>query len=224
MIERAERKRSMRLLWIVIVLLIGSAFVGGSALIAYRSKAYTGKKRWLTTAGGICLAVGGLGFFATTLSGLGGLRWLSPTWEWPVSSARGIIVMPDGKHVIPLKSAGRIQVYDPTWKFLRGWHVDAAGGTFILRLFDTDKVEVITARRAMRYVYDSGGVLLSEQTYAPQKYSDFWAPGQKAVVPTRWWWWPFTSPAHSWIIAVTGAILLFLAQSAKPVPNRVRQQ
>jgi len=182
---------------------------------AFTSGAGAGRKRWMTMIGYSLVAIGGLGFFGAGLSSVGGLTWLPNSFEWPAGFVRHILVMPDGKHVVPHTPSGRIQVYDPTWKFLRGWHVDASGGVFKLRLASSNQIEVITARGQMRYVYGIDGNLHSQATYKPQSYSDFPVSDESAAVPTPWWLWMFTSPVYSWIIGASGMALLFLLDRSK---------
>ena len=156
------------------------------------------------------VSFGGLGFFGTALVALGGFPWLQPTFEWPVGRARGVLVMPSGERVVPLKTASRIQVYDSAGRFLRGWQVGASGGAFILRLDESKKIEVLTSRGDRRYLYSLDGELLSQDTYAPGRYSEFYEKGEPLSIPTHWWLWMLTSPFHSWIVAALGGILLFL--------------
>jgi hypothetical protein len=194
---------------IMLVLLIGCLFVGRAVYSALRVVATPGNKEYIKFIGYSLLAVGGFGFFATMLSAMGGLGRL-PAFDWPAGNVRGVLVMPDGERVVPLKAPGRIQVYDSDWRFLRGWHANAGGGTFTLRLNGTNRIEVFTARRQQRYVYSLDGELLSQETYAPQRYSDFYVPGKSASVPTRWWMWMLTSPFYSWIVGAFGGGLVFL--------------
>jgi hypothetical protein len=202
----------------LLVLLIGGVFVGGATYSALRAGATAGKQKYAKVIGYSLLAIGGLGFFGTIFSAVGGLGSLA-SFEWPAGSVRGIVVMPDGKRVVPLEWPGRIQVYDSAWRFLRGWHVDAGGGAFTLRLGDTNTIEVFTARGQKRYVYGLGGEIFSHGTYAPSSYSDFYVPGEHTVVPTRWWMWMLTSPFHSWIVGALGGVLLFLC--ARKTRNEV---
>jgi hypothetical protein len=205
---------------IVLVLVIGGMFVGGSLLLACRSQKKSRRKKALTACGGVLMAIGGLGFFGTALSASGGLRWLPSNFEWPVGFASGVLIMTDGKQVVPLTAAGRIQVYDSEWRFLRGWYVDAGAGIFKIRPKD-DKIEVITARGRMRYLYTIDGSLLSQDSYAPQSYADFPAHGPSAVVPTRWWLWLFSHPFFSWATGAAGMLLLILIDKGILGKNRV---
>lgn len=210
----------MRLVFILVVLCVGGTFIGCVTVMALRSKRNKGKKRCLKAVGSILMALGGFGFFGTGLSALGGLRWLPATFEWPMGVVGGVVMMPNGTQVVPHTASGRIQVYDRDWRFLRGWYVDASGGLFVLRPAGPNQIEVITARRQMRYVYSLDGSLLSQEGYAPMSYSDFPASGFSVAVPTRWWLWTFTSPFYSWAVIGTGMVLLCLAGGKKAKGRR----
>ena len=105
-------------------------------------------------------------------------------------------------------SLGRVQVYDSHWKFVRGWHVDAGGGTFILRVLQGGRVEVLTARGEWRYVFELSGNLLSKEHYLSAAYSSFPKEGQSRFVPTAPWLWVFSNPIYSWLSAAAGIGLL----------------
>jgi hypothetical protein len=190
-------------------------FAGCGAWAAYRSREHTGRRQWLTAAGGGLAVIGGLGFLGAAFSAAGGLRWLPADFEWPVGFANGVLTTLDGKHVVPHAATGRIQVYDPDWKFVTGWFVNAGGGTFKLGLKGRDTIEVITARRQMRYLYTIHGYLLVSETYKPLTYSDFPTSGKSVVVPTRWWLWTFTTPFFSWIIGAVGMALIMFSDPTK---------
>lgn len=190
-------------------------FVGCGALAAYRCRLRTGRKRWLGAIGGGLALFGGLGFLAAAFAAAGGLRWLPPNFEWPVGFANNVLTTPDGRHVVPHTAMGRIQVYDPDWKFVTGWFVDAGGGTFKIAIKGQSTIEVITARRHMRYLYTIHGYVVLAESYLPQSYSDFPSPGKSVAVPTHWWLWPFTTPFFSWIIGAVGMALIMFSDPWK---------
>ncbi len=194
-------------------------FVGYGALAAYRFREYTGRRRWLTATGGALAVIGGLGFLGAAFSAAGGLRWLPADFEWPMGFANGVLTTLDGKFVVPHTTTGRIQVYDPDWKFVTGWFVNAGGGTFKLGLKGRNNIEVITARRQMRYLYTIHGSLLVSETYKPLTYSDFPTSGTSVVVPTRWWLWTFTTPFFSWIVGAVGMALIMFSDPTKKKQN-----
>ena len=165
--------------------------------------------RW----GTLFVAFGALGFFGLVFSGLGGLRWLPASFEWPVGFVRGSLTMSDGTHVVPVVLAGKkIQVYTPDWRFLRAWFVPAGGGgRFHLQLAPGSRIEVITRRDTMRYLYDPNGSLISAQSYAPRAFGDFPGSSETVRVPTSCWLWMFTSPMHPWLFFALGGVLVFVA-------------
>jgi len=209
----------MHLFAIVLVLLIGGTFVGVAISGAIRCQHKTGKQWWVEATGLILVALGGAGFFGIAFSAVGGLSWLPLSFEWPVGSATGILMLPDGKHVVPVQAPDRIQVYAPDWKFLKGWYLDAHAGWFDIRPAGTDKIEVRTARGQLRYLYDLDGTMLSRGTYALGAYDNSPAAGGFAKVPTPWWLWMLTSPAHSWIVAAVGGALVYLSTRRKGRAN-----
>jgi len=199
----------MRLISIFLVSLVGVTFLVTSVFGVLGSKKDTGLRRWLTTIGWSFVAVGASGFFGMAFLVVGGHRWLPSNFEWPIGFADGILTMTNGIYVVPHTPTGRIQIYDANWKFQRGWFVDASAGTFKLRIESSNRIEMITARGQMRYVYGLDGTIVAGETYAPKNYGDFSSSAQAAFVPTHWWLWTFTGPFYSWgLVAVGGGLLV----------------
>lgn len=178
-----------------------------------------GSRRYLIAAGGMFMAVGVIGFFGSGVSALGGLNWMRPSFEWPIGYTTQAVTTKHGLHIVPHTPSGRVQVYDAKWKFLRGWHVDASGGTFKLTSTNSNTVDLITARGNWQYVFDFEGKLLSKSNYDPSSYSKFPDIGEFHVVPTAPWLWLFTNPFLSWGTAVSGMILLIIEKKMKKRRN-----
>src|SRR5262245_12266351 len=124
----------------------------------------------------------------------------------------GAVVDADGLIYCPSPPWGRIQVYDRDKRFVRGWSVNAFGGTFRIHVDRDNHVEVAMARRRMLYVFDREGHLLSGASYDPRSYSDFdsWQ-GRTIVIPTPFYLVPFTHPLFAWLVALAGMLMLVAA-------------
>jgi hypothetical protein len=201
----------MNLFDITMTLLIGGLFMVFAAVAPFAERYRTRGLRLLAVFASFVLLVGAAGFFGSALSAAGGLNWLPPSFEWPVGYARGIVSLPDGRHVVPHTPSGRVQVYDPNWHYLRGWQVDARGGSFTLAPEGEDRIEVFTARANRRYTYALDGRLIASGNYAPGAYPSG-ARGEAQVVPTRLWLWTFTHPGLAWAATALGMGLLAVAQ------------
>ncbi len=151
------------------------------------------------------MVIGMGGFLLTWLSAAGGVNWLPPSFEWPVGYSDKVIETGNGLYVVPLPCS-RIQVYDPNWKFMRSWYVDAGGGSFVIVPSGQDEIDVYTSRGTMFYSFNTNGVLVNASKYydrisVPNRGMSFW-------VPTSPWLLVFTGPFISLFVAVLGNLLL----------------
>ena len=101
-------------------------FLSGKFHTHKKNKKYT----FLFSISCLFIAVGAMGFLGSMLSAVGGLNWLPDSFEWPAGYVDGVVYTNNGIYIVPLTPSGRVQLYDAEWKFIRGWHVDAGGGTF----------------------------------------------------------------------------------------------
>jgi len=168
------------------------------------------KTNWVVAAMGPLVLTGFGGFFAAALAGEGILK-LPNSFEWPAGYVDGIKTLPDGKNVVPLEPTGRVQIYDPSWHFLYGWHVDAMGGRFWLECPSSGLIEVYTGRGNHHYTYKENGDLVSSITYSEGLN---WPSDGRSyiVVPTTPIGWLFSSPFISWGVGVIGFIGLALVK------------
>ena len=172
---------------------------------------------------GLLVLVGAGGFFAAGLSAVGVLK-LPSSVEWPAGYVTGVVTMADGKYVVPLVPPGRVQLYDPQWHFLRGWHVDAEGGDFRVRCSPDGLIEVFTARGNHYYSFKENGELISATTATDSEFSSLQNTGRSVVVPTPAPLWFLSSPFLSWGVALVGmagmALVRKLARSSSKLVER----
>jgi hypothetical protein len=210
--------------WIISALMsavIGAFGILFGGLIVWGAFWIPGWRRWPMLLGGPLIAIGVVAFVAQGFSALGGFNWLPETFEWPAGSVDDVITTANGLHVVPTNAAGRVQVYDADWNFIRGWHIGpGASGAFVLRPLDGDRFEIFTARGDHHYVFNTGGELISEGTYPGADYDKVSGAGRSAVVPTPWWLWVFTSPLIAWLVGTAGFAMVGLASvRAKQPPT-----
>ena len=114
----------------------------------------------LVWVGGFFVVLGAAGFFGAALSSLGMVK-LPPSFEWPAGYVNGVVTSPSGLRIVPLEPSGRVQVYGPGWRYLRGWQVAAEGGPFKIVTSQPEKIEVYTLRGSHHFAS-----LLSGETSA----------------------------------------------------------
>jgi hypothetical protein len=166
-------------------------------------------KRWLALPSSFLIAVGAVGFFCCGISYTGGLDWLPSAFEWPAGFVDGVLTTSSHGRIVLIKPAGRVQVYDPAWRFLRGWPVSAG---LKLRLLQDGTVEVLT-KGQKGFVFDLNGRLLSQETYAVRDFLDLensLPAGESIFVPTPWWLYVFSSPFLSWLVMLSGFMPVML--------------
>jgi hypothetical protein len=198
----------MHVLDIILVLIIGVPILILCIPILFGARKERGSLRVIMALGAMFLGIGAVGFFGSALASLGGLKRLGADFEWPIGFASGVITTKDSIHIVPHTPSGRIQLYDLNWKFLRGWQVDASGGTFKLVGAASNQVEVVTARGRWHYEFDLNGHVLSKSTYAPASYSDFPESQEAHWLPLAPWLWVFSHPFLSWTSFIIGIVLV----------------
>jgi hypothetical protein len=141
--------------------------------------------------------------------------WLVfPVWH-PDRAVRD----PAGRTIVGLVPSGRIQVYDASGRFERGWFVPASGGDFVIAPPLDGRITVLTQRNVLRLVYDQRGTLLSQQARERGAIvrgpSAELPPGIAAPVVA----WPLASPPLAWALALAGApgVWRWRAKPAAPV-------
>lgn len=195
----------MLILTIILGILFVASFGLHTLLLPLSAKA-NGWFRLQLVLGLFFLLYGLGGFLGSALIAAQTIR-LPSDMEWPIVSAQGYVTTPDGIHIVPHTPTGRIQLYDANWQFIRGWNIDAEGGTFLLLPAKRDSIEVITERpkrQGWHYSCNLHGKVLSKNSLAPRKFHDFAEPKENASIPTYPWLWPLAHPFGTWALFVIG--------------------
>ena len=182
---------------------------------------------WLEAIAGLVLMIGAGGISATMLVATGTIP-LPNSFEWPAGDVRGVVETSEGKYLVPLVPVGRLQIYDSSWRFLRGWQVDNNGGSFTVDYSPDNEIFVSTSRvqhrygsvdEARRYVFTENGKLISELIPNSSGVAE---SGEYMSVPTCRLLWIFSSPFLCWGFIAIGTVGLWAADKlhgTKPETN-----
>lgn len=153
-------------------------------------------------------------FFAQFLAGTGALAVIGvigPFTEWPVGPVDHVVRDANGTLIVPLTPQGRVQIYDRSGRFVRGWFVQASGGDFRVKPTTDGHIEVHTARGHSQLVYSYEGTLLSSTPEEVEAFGRIDAAGERQMtIPFNWLLWPLLGPGWAWLTGVVGAFALQL--------------
>ncbi len=181
----------------------------------------SGPRRWAVALFGAVTIVGFGGFLGTMLAAVGMLRFPA-SFEWPAGHVSGIARTQEGVFVVPLVAPGRIQLYDPEWRFLRGWQVDALGGDFTVECAPDGILEVQTARGARHYSFTQNGDVVRETVPSERSDASLRKTGESATVPTSPLLWVFSSPLYCWALGAIGIVGGIVLQRVAPATRASR--
>lgn len=120
-------------------------------------------RRYLKIVAYILLIIGGIGWLGGFLLSLGRIGPISSFTELPLGDLSGVAVDSAGRIYCQLGFYSRIQQYDATGKFIKGWSVNAAGGAFKIRVNPQDELEAVTARTNMFYRFAPTGEVIEKR-------------------------------------------------------------
>jgi|GEM_PF-6048753 len=205
----------MKNLTFVILVLIGGRFIGSAIFNLIRPGKNNKHKNLLEIIAYLLIVIGGVGFFGSALSATGDLNWLPPSFEWPIGHTDNAAKTQDGFYVVPHTSSGRIQIYDTYLKFLRGWNVDAHGGTYKISISEENLINVYTARGNWHFLFNLQGDMISKKKYGPESYSSFPDSDISLDIPTNIFLLVFSHPFISWFFAAIGIATLIILDKIK---------
>jgi hypothetical protein len=161
------------------------------------------RKSILNFLASVCIIIGAMGFFVPSLSSsLDGLI----SFDWPVGSTSTALRYPDGSIVVPHEAYGRVQIYDRSLHFIRGWSVNARGGSFKLFPAERNTFYLFSARGNQKFHYDLNGNILSSQNYSGS-YPENSSSLVRVSIPTPFYLLTFTHPIASWFVLAFGILL-----------------
>jgi hypothetical protein len=136
----------------------------------------------------LCMIAGPVVAFAGRHLPLGSIEFPLVDVQAVDADAHGNVVLSDGYY-------GRIQLYDSSGRFTRGWPADAGGGGFTTSFLDSGHVASFASRRRSTLVYTLEGDPVSEDArpVSPEERSGrlaIRAPGGSSVSVLRAQVWP----------------------------------
>src|ERR1051325_1553732 len=106
---------------IAVVAFIGIIFLLAAADTVRKAAQDPGGIRWWRVIGGLLVIYGGAAFFGQGLASVGGVRFLGPSFEWPVGVSHIVAADSQGRRVVAMSTCGRVQAYSADGRFLNGW-------------------------------------------------------------------------------------------------------
>ena len=187
--------------------------------------------RWARILVNVTSGVGLIGV-VTLIACVLARSWWPTSVEWPIGHADGVITTLNGFHVVPV--AMRIQVYDPSWHFVRAWHVDDENIHLVpARLPDRFEIYRPKGRRTdtsgEHSIWTLNGEIVWTGDYSirPAEYDAIMKRATSVDRPTPIWW-PNATPTciivavAVWAICVIVFNVTYLSQRRKI--SRVLQQ
>lgn len=201
----------MKYLFIAFAGLFFLGFIANGIVVFFSQKGFQ-LKSVVNRVAGVLLIVGAAGFFGTMAFSSANLE--TAKFEWPIGTTLSAYPHTDNSYIVLHEPSGRIQIYDGSLKYIRGWGVNAYTGSFNLLPAEDDTFFIYTARGEMKYLYDLEGNLLSSEKYSdtfPYKKEHL----EKLSIPTPFYLWGFTNPAKAWVLMILGFILLHITGRAE---------
>jgi len=182
---------------------------------AFPALCRTARGGLLPTAMCFCFALlflaGYVGFSTQMLLSVGAFD-LPLRVQWPVARAVGVVQLPDGGYVVPLRVVGRVQIYDPEWRFQRGWQVPSFGRSFHVDVLLDGSIRVLNCRGEMSW-FDVEGRRYSSRNLAQNAADEPLGalPFDRPVSLTKnLLLLLFASSAATWALTLFGGLGVFL--------------
>jgi hypothetical protein len=203
--------------WAWPVIAFGLLFIAGVVRGIARGLPPAGYRRWAYSAFGVVASYGWFAFFVQAAAASGGLSFLPTSLEFPVWRPDRAVRDAAGRTIVGLVPSGRIQVYDASGRFERGWFVPAPGGDFVIAPPLDGRITVLTQRNVLRLVYDDRGTLLSREARERGPIVRGVTADLPSGIAAPIVAWPLASPALAFGLAFAGMLGVWYYR-AKPAP------
>jgi len=115
----------------------------------------------------ILWAIGLIGFISGFNVSLFLYKIIPDSFEMPLGDLKGLAVDSEGNIYCGTQFYSRFQVYNRNGRFLYGKCFDSGGGAFKIKINSDDKIEIMTYRGQIKYLFDKDGTLLYKRENSP---------------------------------------------------------
>jgi hypothetical protein len=177
---------------------------------------------WLVVPSGMLALYGFAAFMGQAVAGAGALSFVPSTVEFPVWRPEVTFRSARDLTFVGLGPVGRIQVYDASGRFLRGWFVPTSGKAFqILPAPGGIEVRGIKPKPVF---YDDHGRVIEPDAVLARREDLLLNPKPPVDVDWSAPWWPLTSPFLAWAVGAIGMVGLYGQQLRERVRSMRRRE
>jgi len=167
----------------------------------------------LKMAGIFLLVIGVCSFINGLLSASGSTPWITEKTEIPLTTVGDYIMDNEGRLYCSLNFYCRIQQYDSSGNFLRGWFTDSGGGEICMKIDDKSQIIVANIKFHNIITFDSEGKIIKKEKLEGNEYEKWKKKDEKSEnllkilqskIPLYIW---FLFGPQSWLTGATGMII-----------------
>jgi hypothetical protein len=175
------------------------------------SKEATRTRRVIANMGFALMIYGGNAFMIQALAATGMFMSIPSHWNLPMGY--GSCVRDNQQQQFCVSTAGRVQKYSAEGRFIKGWFIEAFGGSAKIRKGAEGTIQLISSRRGMVYTFDDDGNLLSAEANIPRRLFER-TKEKRRYVSTSLLLMPLTHPWLAVFTMLLGKLLAGLADRA----------
>jgi len=173
---------------------------------------------FLLKSGGIFFLITGMGAFANGFFAAAGITpWTTEQTEIPLTMVGNHIMDKEGRLYCTLNFYCRIQVYDSSEKFIRGWFINSGGGRLCIKIDEENRIIVANIKLHKILTFTSDGKMIKEEAIEGNEYEKWYFKDEKSdrtikniqnKIPLYTW---FLFGPQCWLVAITGLLVTGLA-------------